>query len=320
MRKILIIWWVLCPVLGWSQLYWGDGLYPIDSCNFDEPCDMISISTDEGNLWQIGKPQKILFDSAYSPEWAIVTDTIANYPVGNHSWFQIGVPVQYMDPILLSFTHRIDSDDNRDGGYVEISTDTGATWTNLILDSIDGGGWPYITSDNFYDVLDTLYNGEPGFSGTSADWITSQFQWIWWFPVKPGGENVVLSEPTDSVLFRFHFISDSTDSEKEGWMIDNITVSRISLSPGVYGISPDDIGLSLNPNPARNKVTVRFDNPRQFRHTISITTMAGNLVQKFEDVRSDRLWIERNNLPAGVYLLTIISEKGASAHAKLIFE
>ena len=47
------------------------------------------------NVWQIGKPQKTVFDSAYSYPNAIVTDTLNPYPVNDTSVFMIKVVSHY---------------------------------------------------------------------------------------------------------------------------------------------------------------------------------------------------------------------------------
>lgn len=324
MKHFLIICITLMPIISWSQIEPGEGIYPIDSCRFEEVCNMLYIPDDSSNLWQVGKPQKTLFDTAYSPDMVIITDTVSNYPMGNHSWFQISVQgYQYMS-LILSFMHRIDSDSGRDGGYVEISTDSGNTWINLVWDTCNfstSSPCPYyILQENFYAISDTLYNGQPGFSGTSDGWVHSQFQWIWDFPVKPGRKDSVMSGMSDSIMFRFHFISDSIDNGREGWMIDNIKISSVNLGFAVNNIRKNKIQLNVFPNPVSDHVLISFDNPRQLFHSIYITNITGGVVRKMENVRSDRLQIDRDNLPAGIYLVTIQNEKGEGGWAKMVVE
>src|SRR5687768_4104081 len=63
----------------------------------------ISIDTAAGNIWQIGIPQKVIFDSAATVPNAIVTDTINNYPVNNTSTFTISVLNQFASWGVLAF-------------------------------------------------------------------------------------------------------------------------------------------------------------------------------------------------------------------------
>src|ERR1041384_4098256 len=48
---------------------------------------IIMLDTSSTNIWQIGRPQKIIFDSAATFPNALVTDTINNYPDSNVSRF-----------------------------------------------------------------------------------------------------------------------------------------------------------------------------------------------------------------------------------------
>ena len=48
-------------------------------------------STDTLNMWQIGKPHKTVFDSAYSPVNVIVTDTANTYKPNDTSVFMFAV-------------------------------------------------------------------------------------------------------------------------------------------------------------------------------------------------------------------------------------
>ena len=50
---------------------------------------IIDTTTFPQNLWQIGRPQKPLFNSASSPLNVIITDTVRPYPINNYSMFYI---------------------------------------------------------------------------------------------------------------------------------------------------------------------------------------------------------------------------------------
>ena len=68
--------------------------YPGDTTNwdtikFESAYEYLNIDTSNQNIWQIGRPSKIFFDSAYSKEKAIVTDSINFYPVNNCSYFNL---------------------------------------------------------------------------------------------------------------------------------------------------------------------------------------------------------------------------------------
>ena len=73
----------------------GDTIGPFVIIDFESIYDHIGIDTSEYNIWQIVKPQKQFFDSAYSRPLAIITDTLLFYPDTNHSYFDL-----YIDDIV----------------------------------------------------------------------------------------------------------------------------------------------------------------------------------------------------------------------------
>ncbi len=98
------------------------GIYNIDSCKFESACKYVSFSSDSNNIWQLGKPNKVFFDSAYSGTNAIITDTINSYSVTNHSYFDIKIPSNSWFQLgnrIISFKHKFDTDSLKDGGYIE---------------------------------------------------------------------------------------------------------------------------------------------------------------------------------------------------------
>ena len=63
-------------------------LAQIDTTNFEGSLVQIEIDTSNaGNIWQIGQPDKAIFDSAFSAPNAIVTDTVNYYPINDSSSF-----------------------------------------------------------------------------------------------------------------------------------------------------------------------------------------------------------------------------------------
>ena len=62
-----------------------------------------------GNVWQIGKPQKTLFDSAYSAPNALVIDTLNSYPTDNLSNVYMSFTVAE-GLMLFRFTHKYGTD------------------------------------------------------------------------------------------------------------------------------------------------------------------------------------------------------------------
>lgn len=167
-------------------------------CNFEnqgiyKPYFYID-STNPNNVWQIGKPQKLHFDTAYTQPNALITDTINTYPSNNSSsviiWQKIDMPVFAVD-----FYYRVNSDTLSDLGLFEFSADMGSTWI----------------------AISEWFGTVPVFSGDSHGWRRALSA--------IGTENFGL-HIGDTILFRFTFTSDNIDTHKDGWMIDNITIHQ----------------------------------------------------------------------------------------------
>jgi len=251
------------------------------------------------NIWQIGKPHKTLFDSAYSRPNAIVTDTIHYYPPNNSSAFTIkifdpawtGYYIEDQDDI--SFKHKYDTDSLRDGGYVEISYDNGVSWTNIANDTI--GYWDPHFYNPFFSLNPIIANGNAAFTGNSKGWRQSEIY---------GCNFYLLSNPYP-VYLRFVFSSDSIQTNKEGWMIDNISICLgCGNCLGINEAENKEL-ISIFPNPATDELTIET----QLTSEIEISNLEGQVVKKFE-VNDGKLSIDISDLNSGIYIIRVQTDKG----------
>lgn len=263
--------------------------FVIDSCFFEGICPIVKIDTAiPNNLWQIGKPQKPFFSSSYSPSNAIVTDTINSYPINNDSYFDIVHTGYGNGNLILSFKHKYDTDTLTDGGYIEVSYDAGQTWQNIIYDSTV----MFYSTLNFYDSDDTLTGGKAGFSGKNGDWVYSSIQLIWCLPVLKS------SSCGDSVIFRFHFISDSVETNRDGWMIDDVFIMWMDMGSGYDEINPP-VSFTVFPNPFDKAAVIEYDAANSREITITLTDIFGREIPVYRN----------NNQGAGKQRLTLNSEE-----------
>ena len=75
--------------------------------------------------------------------------------------------------------------------------------------------------------------------------------------------------------------------------------------------------VEVYPNPATTNITVSFSEGTI--NTVEVYTVSGKLVATQENVNQATVTINRNNLPAGVYLVRTVLDKGV-AYGKVIFE
>ncbi|MDQ3112120.1 MAG: T9SS type A sorting domain-containing protein [Bacteroidota bacterium] len=251
----------------------------------------ISIDTAATNIWQIGPPQKIIFDSASTQPNVIVTDTINNYPVNNTSRFTANILNQFWPNgvYAIQWKQKLDLDTNGDGGMLEFTIDHGLTWQNAFNN-------PYVY--NFYGFqpsnVDTLNNGQLAFSGTDSTWrdiwLCFDLSWMSQFP--------------DTITFRFSLISDSVNTAREGWMIDNM-ISHITIIHTVGTIQHENY-LNVFPNPTSDIVHVETQKIAGFHiiEHMELVDVQGKVVAQWNNIPT-KFWFDAGKYGAGTYVLNI---------------
>jgi len=308
---------LLCSIKAQTKLQPGDIIQVWDSINFDTVVNSIRIDTSEMNIWQIGRPQKAIFSASYSPENAMVTDTVNPYSVNNYSFFDLYVGnfnnEMYPWDIFVDFWHKYDTDSLKDGGFITVSWDKGITWANVIHDTnyvhyVHPPMSFYGQIPNLYTETDTLTDGNIGFSGNSHGWIKTILGWHA-IPVK-------IVEPADTMIIRFNFISDSIQNNKAGWMIDDIRLYSVDLGGGVHDYEVDNL-VKISPNPYSDKTEIRFD--KQYKH-IEIETydLFGKLMGKESHSNLSSLIYRHNELIQGTYILKIVLDHKLTISKQLV--
>lgn len=295
------------------------GYAQVDTINFEMNTSRVEIdTTNKNNIWQIGKPSKTIFDSASSLPNAIVTDTINYYPVNNHSSFQIGF-VLYGSHPAIGFKHKFDTDKYSDGGYVEVSFDTGTTWILLSDTTNERWRWQYpsrvsvpygMFTTNFYSASDDiLYNGKPGFNGSQSQWIYSTIE----FPC-------MAVKKSFSCYVRFTFISDSIQTNKEGWMIDDIFIGYSGICSGIAESKEEEALISIAPNPFSFTTTLTIDYNYLEIAKLTIVDMLGRQVMQIDNINNNTINLEKGALTQGMYFYQLTDKDKLIGRGKLMIE
>lgn len=286
----------------------GDTVYS-DTCLFYTPCDLVRYDT--AGVWERGRSDKPYFGYWGQPVQGLVTDTVASYDTLVDSYFELRIPLEYpyleSGNIILSFRHKYRTDSLIDGGYIEVSHDSGQTWKNLIHDD---SALAFYTK-NLYSDQDSLMGGHSGFSGSSDGWVHSQVHWTWAYPLKRNGANI-----PDTSYLRFHFISDSNQTNKEGWMIERFEFSSIYMT-SVEEHEAEELLHGVRPNPMRSSTRIGFDEEELKGARFRLMDPQGRIVREIEAVRDSPLQLERNGLGSGVYYFRFFSGR-KTASGKLI--
>ncbi|MCB0430851.1 MAG: T9SS type A sorting domain-containing protein [Flavobacteriales bacterium] len=257
---------------------------------------IIVMDTSASNIWQIGPPQKTIFNKPSTVPNAIMTDTIHPYPTNNHSSFMYTLPPTTFlgnSVLALQWMQKLDMDQGFDGGILEFSVDSGITWQNAFDN-------PYVY--NFYgfqkENKDTLPGGEYVFSGTDTTWrnIWLCFETSW------------MTQQTDSLKVRFTFTSDSIEQNREGWMIDNL-ISSITLFHTVNEKKPEQY-MRISPSPTTGRIFIDVEKLDEFHiiEQIELISLNGQVVQTWGPAPI-KFYVDINSHPNGVYFLKVRTNK-----------
>jgi hypothetical protein len=182
--------------------------------NFEETCSLPYLINDTinapDNIWRVGTPEKNIFTSANSSPNAIITDLNNPYPSNNISPFIITFVVSDLhahEHVGIGGSFMSNTDSLVDYVKLEISFDHGASWIDL-LDST-------VIEDNNL-LWSTDYGAiPPSFTGNSNGWK--------WFAVNTQQLYSLNNQlHGDTSLYRFTFISDGNQTNKDGLMFDDL--------------------------------------------------------------------------------------------------
>lgn len=259
-----------------------DGIYDI-SFEGTYYCPNLIIDTvnNAGNIWQIGRPQKTVFDSAYSWPNVIATDTASAYPTNDTSVFvlknvDVGGFALHHTAVLGGY-YRVNTDSLNDYGLIEFSPDNGLTWVDLINDTV---------YNSYYD----WYTAKPVLTGNSNGWKN--------FSVRLEDLGPVFNMNwADTFLYRFTFISDNIPDTLDGLMFDNLHFHNEYEGIEEYSL----VKSKAYPNPVNGVLTVDFDNTEYLPFQLSVFDNIGRQVYSQAEITNDRVSINTDNYHTGIY-------------------
>lgn len=276
MKKYLIlISLTLIAVTSFGQTWWDltfEDTYYLDRIIIDS-------ITNPNNIWQIGHPDKTVFNTAHSSPNVIATDTLITYPINDTSSFSVihiaeqGWEINY-PAIYIDGWYYVNSDTLSDYAFIEFSPDNGDTW--LSADSSQNNGCCFVGDQEL-----------PTFSGNSFGWKHFHYCLCTYIPVNIG----------DTILYRFTFISDNIQTNKDGIMFDDLHFE--DWIEGIEENQNDDL-ISILPNPSSDYITVKCINSNE-KQTILIYSFTGQQVFKNNNFKKEK--IDTRQLDNGIYLL-----------------
>lgn len=263
----------------------GTGLYEFDNRH--------ELVVEPNGLWQVGSPDKTVFTEAYTFPNAIVTDTTNAYPINSNSSFMIKhvADLGFDMPSDVSFggEYRVDSDSLTDYGMIEFSPDNGVTWVDLInqgqYDALINWGND-ASNDADIPVLTGNSNGWKHFEVNIQNLTTV-------FPINSG----------DTVLFKYSFVSDAIENNRDGLMFDSLYMWDVPPI-GLIEQKPQT-SLTIYPNPASSLLSLDYSNIGTSEITIEIYNHLG---VKVEELQKNEQWnknVDVSHLANGFYYIEL---------------
>lgn len=272
--------------------------------NFDDSVSMNHLTIDSTlnpiNDWKVGPPQKNLFTSALSVPNAIVTDLTNSYSSNDTSVFiltNVITDAHVHEIVELGGDFRVNSDSLLDWGMIEISFDHGITWIDLI-------------NDLSYSNVIGWESSPPVLTGNSDGWQYFKVELAslyWMFNVQHG----------DTVLYRFTFISDGIQTNKDGLMFDDIFCTNFTTL-GVSN-STGEFLSGVFPNPVQEHFAIHFDNKNNDDISLSIFDGTGksNLINY--SFSGNEILLDVGYFSPGLYFFKLINQQsGFSSFGKFL--
>lgn len=290
-------------------------------------------------IWHYGENYKSSFDLLTNP--LLVTDTLTDVPPGTDASViieltrstDINSDVYSHHAFVIKFDHKVVCDTSLAGGFIEFNidydtvtltqdgTDYSSYWfrlplhagnTNYLYEAMQAiteeqdTVYPYYLgsasiSSDFYDLngfADTLLNDTVAFTGTYPNWQPCEFELFWSY----GG--VKLNDVPDTLLLRFHYVSDASANASEGWAIKNI---QTGYAEHPYGALLENTSSSIQcyPNPS-NGIICFEDRGVHSNESKSLIIFNAQGEQVYEATFELSLQVNLNWLPSGTYHYMIV--------------
>jgi hypothetical protein len=288
----ILLWATFASAQDFLQFGWGGAEF-----DFEDSTQYNHVLIDSTYIWKIMKPDKeILFlpdPPHYFGERAIITNTSQYYPAEIQASFQFKLfLLGGTDVYCISFWHKYDFNPNVDGGIFETSWDYGATWQNIIFDSIIQENLWQGGHQNMYSLVDTIssFDNQPGFTGLNASGTIVDI--CFWCP-----SGKCVTGELDTLLIRFTIRSGNTTSNHEGWLLDNFSFGGALV--GIEEIKSSSKMLSIYPNPTSDIINIKVENENI--DCITIFSLTGQIVRKYIQTS----FVDVNDLKPGIYLIKV---------------
>lgn len=290
MKRILLVLGLIMIFMSTSFAQLFDDWYDL---HFDSQFGLQHLTIDTisnpNNIWQIGAPQKTIFNSAYSTPNVLATDTVNEYPINDTSIFYItnvasGGGFEWPHTVVLAGQYFVNSDTLTDYGKIEFSPDNGTTWIDMLNDTV--GYWYW----NSYE--------KPTLTGNSNQWKS------FWVNLAELGHYYGVQDG-DTILYKFTFISDGIQTNKDGLMYDDLHFE--DWVEGIEEVGYDLIKSKCFPNPVKDELVISFDNNQYSTFDLYIYNMLGSEIYNYK-TNSNSVNLSVSKYQKGTYFYKLVEK------------
>lgn len=294
----------LIILLAMSHSTWAQEQYWLNFDTVDYPLYIALDSVYPYDGWQIGAPQKQVFDESLSLPNALVTDTVLPYQDSGQWYAEFHIPVFYYgDEIFLEFMQRLSIDQGEASGWVEYFEPASGSWSRVNQDSVWATGHMIYLGEHASVTDSGVF-----YTDTSETWTFEQYMFTC--------EAVMVQHDdrgggADTMRIRFAFHADSNTNGRDGWMIDDVHVTHYGPCTGI-----EEFGLPLieaYPNPVDREFHLLPAPPGSESYRIEFINSTGDIVLRDAWRSSGMRIIDLSSLNNGPYLLRAISSTRQSS-------
>lgn len=129
----------------------------------------------------------------------------------------------------------------------------------------------------------------------------------------------VLNDGIEAPNTAWSFSGKPTNSAGTG--CDDFVITLATLATCAVGTSElQNVKVAIAPNPFKTATYITFNNPNNKIYTLTIMDAVGRVARTYNNITSDVVEIQRDNLTAGMYFAILKNAEGQSITQKLMAE
>ena len=118
-------------------------------------------------------------------------------------------------------------------------------------------------------LTDTIYKNQGIYGWIKEANLTGSSNGWEWFELYAGGVDEFDINYIDTVMFKFTFISDSIENNKEGWMLDDIYIDDFGDS-SIDDFKWNNFNSFIFPNPSADFISIKYENSIKSKYKVLI--------------------------------------------------